>query len=86
MERYIDDKAKKLIEELCNKEVKRTGLPLKYNERRTRISGDALFFHQEIKFNIKDFDSVVLENRMIYLLKMVSWNMTTHMMNFMLMF
>lgn len=63
MERHIDDEAKKLIEELCNKEVKRTGLPLEYDERRTSISGDVLFFHQKIKFNIKDFDSVVLKNQ-----------------------
>lgn len=45
MERHIDEEAKKLIEELCNKEVKRTGLPLRYIEARTKISGDALFFH-----------------------------------------
>ena len=63
MEIYIDDEAKKLIEELCNKEIKRTGLPLEYDERRTKISGDALFFHQKIKFKIKDCDSVVLENQ-----------------------
>lgn len=47
MERYIDDEAEKLIEELCNKEVKRTGLPLEYDERRTSINGDVLFFHQK---------------------------------------
>ena len=45
MERYIDDEANKLIEELCQKEIKRTGLPLEYDERSTSISGDVLFFH-----------------------------------------
>lgn len=63
MERHIDDKAKKLIEELCQKEVKRTGLPLEYDERNTSISGDVLFFHQKIKFKIKDFNSVILKNQ-----------------------
>lgn len=63
MERHIDDEAKKLIEELCQKEVKRTGLPLEYDERSTSINGDMLFFHQKIKFKIKDFDSVILKNQ-----------------------
>lgn len=73
MERYIDDEAKKLIEELCQKEIKRTGLPLEYNERRTKISGDTLFFHQKIKFKTKDFDSVVLENQNDLFFKNGKW-------------
>lgn len=73
MERYIDDEAKKLIEELCQKEVKRTGLPLEYDERSTSISGDLLFFHQKIKFNIKDFDSVILKNQNNLFFKDGTW-------------
>lgn len=73
MERYIDDEAKKLIEELCQKEVKRTGLPLEYDERSTRISGDTLFFHQKIKFNIEDFDSVILKNQNNLFFKNRKW-------------
>ena len=73
MEKYIDDEAKKLIEELCQKEIKRTGLPLEYDEIRTKISGDTLFFHQKIKFKIKDFDSVVLENQNDLVFKNGKW-------------
>nr|DAS75463.1 MAG TPA: hypothetical protein [Bacteriophage sp.] len=76
MERYIDDEAKKLIEELCQKEVKRTGIPLEYDERSTRISGDTLFFHQKIKFNIKDFDSVILKNQNDLEFKNGKWKST----------
>lgn len=73
MKRHIDDEAKKLIEELCNKEIKRTGLPLEYDERSTNISGDILFFHQKIKFKIKDFDSVILKNQNNLFFKHGKW-------------
>lgn len=76
----IDDGAKKLIEELCQKEIKRTGLPLEYDERSTRISGDTLFFHQKIKFNIKDFDSVILKNQNDLAFKNGKWK-STHLDN-----
>lgn len=59
----LDEKAKKLIEELCQKEVKRTGLPLIYDGANTLISGDTAYFHQKMKLDIKDFDSVILRNQ-----------------------
>ena len=75
MERHIDEEVKKLIEELCNKEVKRTGLPLRYIEARTKIIGNITYFHQEMKLDVEDFDIVVLENQNNLLFKNGKWEL-----------
>lgn len=57
----------KLIKELCEKEVKRTGLPLVYDEKETseiKANGEkSIFFHQEMSFDLKDVGKVVIRNQ-----------------------
>lgn len=60
---YVDKKTEKYIEQLCQKEIERTGLPLVYDGANTLISGDTLYFHQKMEFSIEDFDSVILTNQ-----------------------
>lgn len=69
----IDKETVKLIEELCEKEVERTGLPLVFDKGRTSIIDNSLFFHQEMEFSIEDFDSVILTNQNDLDLKNGKW-------------
>lgn len=57
----------KLIKELCDKEVKHTGLPLVYDEKKTseiKSNGEkSIFFHQKMSFDLKDVGKVVIRNQ-----------------------
>ena len=57
----------KLIKELCEKEVKRTGLPLVYDEKETsevKTKGEkAIYFHQKMSFDLEDMGKVVIKNQ-----------------------
>lgn len=57
----------KLIKELCEKEVKRTGLPLVYDEKETSEiktnGGKAIYFHQKMSFDLEDMGKVVIRNQ-----------------------
>lgn len=59
----LDKDTIKLIEELCQKEVERTGLPLVLNKDTILGTDYTLFFHQEMQLDVKDFDSIVLTNQ-----------------------
>ncbi len=69
----IDKETVKLIEELCEKEVERTGLPLIFDKGRTSTIDNSLFFHQKMEFSIEDFDSVILTNQNDLDLKNGKW-------------
>ena len=59
----IDKEALKLIEELCQKEVERTGLPLVLNEDTIFTEDNTLYFHQKITFDLDGFNKSVLTNQ-----------------------
>ena len=63
----LDKETIKLIEELCQKEVERTGLPLVYDEEETseiKANGEkSIFFHQKMSFDLKDVGKVVIRNQ-----------------------
>lgn len=54
----------KLIKELWDKEVKRTGLPLVYDEKETSEiqtnGGKAIYFHQEMSFDLEGMVKKIL--------------------------
>nr|DAV82849.1 MAG TPA: hypothetical protein [Caudoviricetes sp.] len=70
----------KLIKELCQKEVERTGLPLVYDERETSksdISGrDTLYIHQKMTLDLKGFDSIILTNQNSLVLENGQWKVS----------
>nr|DAU47678.1 MAG TPA: hypothetical protein [Caudoviricetes sp.] len=63
----LDKNAIKLIEELCEKEVERTGLPLIYDEEETSEiktnGGKAIYFHQKMSFDLEGMGKVVIRNQ-----------------------
>lgn len=63
----IDKEATKLIEELCRKEVERTGLPLIYDEKgTTKEKSDGqiiMYIHQRMTLDLDSFDSADLINQ-----------------------
>lgn len=59
----IDKEAAKLIEELCQKEVERTGLPLVLDEDAIFVEDNTLYFHQKITFDLDGFSKSVLNNQ-----------------------
>lgn len=73
----LDRETIKLIEELCQKEVERTGLPLVYDERETSksdiTSKNTLYIHQKMTLNLKGFDSIILTNQNSLVLENGKW-------------
>ena len=69
----IDKEVTKLINELCQKEVKRTGLPLVLDEDGIFVEDGILYFHQKMTLNLEDFDKAVLENQSHLTLKDGKW-------------
>ena len=67
----------KLIKELCQKEVERTGLPLTYDEKeasRSNItSRDTLYIHQKMTLDLKGFDSIILTNQNSFIFEDGQW-------------
>lgn len=63
----LDKEANKLIEELCQKEVERTGLPLVYDEKETSEiktnGGRVIYFHQKMSFDLEDIGKVAIRNQ-----------------------
>ena len=59
----IDKEAAKLIEELCQKEVERTGLPLVLDEDTIFVEDNTLYFHQKITFDLDGFNKSILTNQ-----------------------
>lgn len=59
----IDKEATKLIEELCQKEVKRTGLTLVLDEDTIFVEDNTLYFHQKIIFDLDGFNKSILANQ-----------------------
>lgn len=59
----IDKEATKLIEELCQKEVERTGLPLVLDEDAIFVEDKTLYFHQKITFDLDGFNKSILANQ-----------------------
>lgn len=52
----------KLIEELCQKEVERTGLPLVLNEDDILVEDEIIYFHQKMTLDLEGFEEAVLFN------------------------
>ena len=73
----LDKETIKLIEELCQKEVKRTGLPLVYDEKEMSTSDisskNTLYIHQKMTLNLKGFDSIILTNQNSLVLENGKW-------------
>lgn len=76
----LDKETIKLIEELCQKEVERTGLPLVYDERETSKSDissrDTLYIHQKMTLDLKGFDSIILTNQNSLVLENGQWKVS----------
>ena len=68
-----DEQLNKLIEELCQKEVERTGLPLVLSGKGIRKEENEAYINQEMILNLPDFDSVVLDNQNSLTLKDGEW-------------
>lgn len=73
MKENIDKEATKLINELCQKEVERTGLPLVLDEDDMSVEDGILYFHQKMTINLENFDKAVLENQSHLTLKDGNW-------------
>lgn len=65
--KITDQEAIKLIEELCQKEVQRTGLPLVYDPKgTTKEKSDGqiiMYIHQRMNLNLDGFDDAFLINQ-----------------------
>ncbi len=59
----IDKDTIKLIEELCQKEVERIGLPLVLNEDDMLVQNGILYFHQKMTLDLEGFNETVLVNQ-----------------------
>ena len=59
----IDKEVTKLINELCQKEVERTGLPLVLDEDDMSVEDGILYFRQKMTLDLEGFDEVFVDNQ-----------------------
>lgn len=59
----IDKEVTKLINELCQKEVERTGLPLVLDEDDIFVEDEVLYLRQKMTLDLEGFDEIFLDNQ-----------------------
>lgn len=59
----IDKETIKLIEELCQKEVERTRLPLVLDKDSISVEDEVLYFRQKMTLDLEGFDEVFVDNQ-----------------------
>ena len=63
MKENIDKEVTKLINELCQKEVERTGLPLVLDEDDIFVEDEVLYLRQKMTLDLEGFDEIFLDNQ-----------------------
>lgn len=59
----LDRETIKLIEELCQKEVERTGLPLILDKDSIFVEDEVLYLRQKMTLDLEGFDEIFLDNQ-----------------------
>lgn len=59
----IDKEVTKLINELCQKEVERTGLPLILDKDSIFVEDEVLYLRQKMTLDLEGFDEIFLDNQ-----------------------
>lgn len=59
----IDKEAIKLIEELCQKEVERIGLPLILDKDGIFVEDEVLYLRQKMTLDLEGFDEIFVDNQ-----------------------
>lgn len=59
----LDKNTIKLIEELCQKEVERTGLPLILDKDSIFVEDEVLYLRQKMTLDLEGFDEIFLDNQ-----------------------
>lgn len=59
----LDKNTIKLIEELCQKEVERTGLPLILDKDSIFVEDEVLYLRQKMTLDLEGFDEIFVDNQ-----------------------
>lgn len=59
----LDKNTIKLIEELCQKEIERTGLPLILDKDSIFVEDEVLYLRQKMTLDLEGFDEIFLDNQ-----------------------